>query len=274
MLSKLSLNSTGNTYKWAVTLSTGFFMFVVLYVYRAYHIDQVPAFTGHSMFFRALTHSVIISLVFYILEFHISQRLPVNQKIKPFVTALIATFTGLNITFLTFNYFYHWTELHWLSYSQFLYEYPLILAFPVALSLMVDRLSSHSESKSGNLIVIASENQKERFQLKAENLLFIKSADNYVEIYYLSMQQVRKYLLRKSLKDIDEEHTANSSLIRCHRSYIVNPDNIDHVNRVNNKVELSISGILIPVSKKHLNPLIETFPELFTPHMEFSSQIT
>jgi hypothetical protein len=248
-------------------------MFIVLYVYRAYHIDQVPAFSGHSMLFRALTHSTIISIVFFILEFYVSRHLQVNQKVKPFITALIATFIGLNLTFLAFNYFYHWTELHWNSYFQFLYEYPLVIAFPVTLSLLIDRLSSHSRTRSDRIITIISENKKEHFQIKTANLLFIKSADNYIEIFYISMQQVNKHLLRKSLKDIEKEHRPNPFLVRCHRSYMVNPGNIDHVKRSNNNLELNISGVAIPVSKKYVESLTEKIPQLFTPHPEISSQI-
>src|SRR5690606_22930357 len=126
------------------------------------------------------------------------------RKLKPLATAAIATVAGLNLTFLAFNYFYQWTELSWTSYSKFLYEYPLVVAFPVALSLLMFRLPNRLSNRPDNMIVITSENQKEKFQLKAENLLIIKSADNYVEIYYRSMGKVSKHLLRKSLKNIND----------------------------------------------------------------------
>lgn len=252
-------NSTGNIYKWSVSILSGLFMFVVLYVYRAYHIDEVEAYSGHGMLIRALTHSVIISSVFFLVEFVGARYLPINERIKPLITALIATFIGLNLSFLAFNYFYLWTELYWSSYAQFLYEYPLILIIPVTLSYLIDRISGRSEAEMDALISLMAENEKEYFQVKVKNLLFIKSADNYIEIFYLSSPgQVNKYLLRQSLKTIELLYESEPFLVRCHRSYLVNPVNINSVNKSNGRMELNIAGIEIPVSKKYAVNLAES----------------
>jgi DNA-binding LytR/AlgR family response regulator len=72
--------------------------------------------------------------------------------------------------------------------------------------------------------------------------------------------------MRKNLKDIGDEFGLNQSLIRCHRSYIINSNNIDHVDRLNNKVEVCIAGEVIPVSKKYVGSLAEKFPKLFATH--------
>ncbi|MEM6738454.1 MAG: LytTR family transcriptional regulator DNA-binding domain-containing protein, partial [Bacteroidota bacterium] len=165
-----------------------------------------------------------------------------NKKFKSLATASIATFIGLHITFLVFNYFYQWTELYWSSYLKFLYEYPLVLVFPVTLSIMLDRLSNYSSFKLDNLIVITSENQKEHFHVKANNLLFIKAAHNYVEVFFRSQQNVKKQLLRKTLKGIGGEYLSSPFLVRCHRSYLINPNNIDHIIKAGNKTVLNISG--------------------------------
>lgn len=265
-------HSIGNSYKWSVTILSGLFMFLALFVYRAYHIDEVAAFTGHSMLFRAASHSVIISVVFYLVEFHLSPRLRMKSRIKPLITALLAIFIGLNLTFLTFNYFFHWTEWHWLSYSQFLYEYPLILIIPLTLSVLIDRLASHNKAELANLVSISSENLKVHFQVRSSDLLFIKSADNYIEVFFRSGQQIEKQLVRKSLKDVEEELQPVDLLVRCHRSYLVNPGNIDQVRKTGSKIELRIYGMAIPVSKKYVERLSEKYPEIFTPHSKISPQ--
>lgn len=262
-----------NRYRWTVTTLTGLFMFVVLYLYRAYHIDALPAFTGHNVLFRALAHSLIVSFVFYLTEFHLSKYIRVNERFKLIITALAATFIGLNITFLTFNYFYHWTELYWSSYLKFLYEYPLVLLFPVTLSILIHRIRIYASSKPNNLIVFTSENQKEQFQLKARNLLFIKSAGNYVEVHFLTGQEVKRQLIRKSLKSIEEEHPSSPFIERCHRSYLINPLNIDHTNWTSHHIEISISGRVIPVSKTYADLLSKKLLHSFIPHSKISSQI-
>lgn len=245
------LSTSDHVYGWLVTSLSGVFMFLTLFVYRAYHIDEVPAYTGHGMLFRAIVQSAIIIIVFYTVEFHVAPRLRIDKKKKPLITAFIGTFIGLNFTFLAFNYFYHWTELHWDSYALFLYEYPLILVVPIALSYLIASLINIRKQSSNSLVTFTSENQKEHFQLKSNKLLYIKSADNYVEIYYQVAQQIDKRLIRRNLKSIEDEFALKETLIRCHRSYLVNPRNIDHVNQSSQKVELNIKGETIPVSKKY-----------------------
>lgn len=264
--------SPGKHYKWLITILSGLFMFLSLYVYRAYHIDQAAAFTGHNMLFRALTHSAIISLAFYLMEFQVGPRLPIHSKWKPVVTTLSAIFIGLNGTFLAFNYFFHWTEMQWLSYSKFLYEYPLILIIPFTLSFLIDQLMQHRKTEPGQLITIISENKKDQFQVKPEHLLFIKSADNYIEIYFRSNGGVDKQLIRKSLKEVDAAFRDSGILVRCHRSYLINPANIEQVHKSTGKMELTISGITIPVSKKYADGLSDKYLKMFIPHMEISPQ--
>ncbi|MEO9482011.1 MAG: LytTR family DNA-binding domain-containing protein [Ekhidna sp.] len=248
---------SGKAYKWTVTILTGTFMFLALYVYRAYHIDKVEAFTGHSMLFRAIIHSLIISSVFYLLEFHASKYITVSQRVKPFVIALTATFLGLHITFLAFNYFYDWSELRWSSYSMFLYEYPLILILPVTISYLLDRIWSSPRAQPNDLLMFTSENQKEFLKINTDHFLFIKSAFNYVEIHYQSQQQPTRYLLRKTLSGISNEYPSHKNLLRCHRSYIINPLNVDRVQCTNNKLVLSIAGESIPVSKQYEGSVTE-----------------
>ena len=261
------------SYRWLITILSGLFMFLTLYVYRAYHIDEVMALTGHSMFFRAMTHTVIIAAVFFLIETYLSPRLKIKPAVKPLVTAALATFIGLNFTYLAFNYFYQWTVFSWYSYFQFYYEYPLILVIPVTLSYLINRVAHpQSASEPSPLISISSENQKEHFQIKPENLLFIKSADNYVEIHYRTRVEVKKHLLRKSLKDIEQAYAESAFLVRSHRSYLVNPANIDQVSKSNSKFELTLAGITIPVSKSYAGNLLEKHPHLFAPHSEISSQ--
>jgi DNA-binding LytR/AlgR family response regulator len=58
--------------------------------------------------------------------------------------------------------------------------------------------------------------------VRQEDLLYLKSADNYVYVYYLnSKREIVNYLLRNTLKNIEGQFP-NISLIICHRFYVVN----------------------------------------------------
>lgn len=74
---------------------------------------------------------------------------------------------------------------------------------------------------SRNMIPFRDEKGILRFSIKMENLLYLEASDNYVNVYYLNNEKVNRFLLRNSLKNI-EEGFKSAEIIRCHRSYMVN----------------------------------------------------
>jgi len=73
------------------------------------------------------------------------------------------------------------------------------------------------------LLHFKDENDKLDFVLPLDQLVFIKAANNYVEINYLEKEHIKKYLLRNSIRNI-ENQLAYPAIKRCHRSYLVNMD--------------------------------------------------
>jgi hypothetical protein len=100
-----------------------------------------------------------------------------------------------------------------------------------------------------------------KFSIKKENLLYIESAENYVNIYYLNKNKVSKYLLRDTLKKIEEDF-AGTEIIRCHRSYMVNFEKVKVIRKDRDGLMLELdnpSVIDIPVSKTYVNSVMQTF---------------
>lgn len=99
------------------------------------------------------------------------------------------------------------------------------------------------------------------FSVKKENLLYIESAENYVSICYLNKDKVTKYLLRETLKKI-EENFDGTDVIRCHRSYIVNFEKVKVVRKEKEGLVLELdtpSAPNIPVSKTYVGSVMQTF---------------
>ncbi len=97
------------------------------------------------------------------------------------------------------------------------------------------------------------ENGELRLSVAKENLLYIESADNYVNIWYLHKDVPEKLMLRNSMKAMEKalEHTP---VVRCHRSYMVNLDEVKVIRRQKNGafMEFGIDRIPdIPVSGKY-----------------------
>jgi DNA-binding LytR/AlgR family response regulator len=97
--------------------------------------------------------------------------------------------------------------------------------------------------------------------VKKENLLYLESAENYVSICYLNKGKVSKYLLRDTLKKV-EESFAGTDVIRCHRSYMVNFEKVKVIRRDKDGLKLELDNLTvsdIPVSKTYVNTVMQTF---------------
>ncbi|MDQ3111625.1 MAG: DNA-binding protein [Bacteroidota bacterium] len=96
----------------------------------------------------------------------------------------------------------------------------------------------------------SSETEKEKIETGENELLFIESADNYSSFYFFENGQLKKQLLRGSLKKM-EEQVKHSSLYRCHRTYIVNLSNVITVsgNAQGYKLHFEGTELAVPVSR-------------------------
>ncbi|MDR2359260.1 MAG: LytTR family transcriptional regulator [Prevotellaceae bacterium] len=83
-----------------------------------------------------------------------------------------------------------------------------------------------------------------RLSVARENLLYIEAADNYVIIRYLNKGTLTKILLRNSLRAI-ERNMAQTNVVRCHRSYMVNLEAVTVIRRQK-------GGIFMEFGKEHV----------------------
>ena len=116
-----------------------------------------------------------------------------------------------------------------------------------------------------NMIPFYDEKGILKFSVKKENLLYLESAENYVSICYINKDKVSKYLLRDTLKKI-EETFSGSEFVRCHRSYMVNFEKVKVIRRDKDGMKLGFDNPLvmdIPVSKTYINPVMETFSKYY-----------
>lgn len=88
----------------------------------------------------------------------------------------------------------------------------------------------HQENESAlstEFVHIESENEREEgVKLHPENLLFIESIDNYIDIYWTEGEHVKKAVLRSTLKRLEEKFEYHPNFFRCHRAFIINPSKI------------------------------------------------
>ncbi len=100
-----------------------------------------------------------------------------------------------------------------------------------------------------------------KLSVKKESLLYLEATENYITVCYLNKGKVSKYLLRATMKRM-EENFAGTGIIRCHRSYMVNFEKVKVIRRDkdNLKLELDHPDVTdIPLSKTYLQNVMQTF---------------
>lgn len=142
----------------------------------------------------------------------------------------------------------------------------LTLVFPyviLALSLRVYEYHEKSLNPDDNTIVrmrFYDSQHNLKIVLTPSAVLYISAEENYVNIYYVDNGKVRQYNLRSSMKAIDELCQDNG-LMRCHRSFYINPAHVKVLRRDKDGImyaELDADDVRhIPVSKKYYDHLSE-----------------
>lgn len=110
-----------------------------------------------------------------------------------------------------------------------------------------------------NEIDIYSHNRAERLRVKYKQIIWIKSADNYAEIYYLTEEGgFDKKVLRNTLKNIESQLTSDKDIIRCHRTAIINSRYIEKIVRGYSGYALKVRFLdeKVPVSRSYI-PLVK-----------------
>lgn len=119
--------------------------------------------------------------------------------------------------------------------------------------LIESEISKPSKVVEREVIKFLAENGSVELEILPEHFLYAKADDNYVEIYYLMNEQKQRKVIRNSLKSIHAFLPILSNFYRCHKSYVVNLDFVNHIsgNAQGYKFHLKNSDELIPVSRSN-----------------------
>lgn len=159
-------------------------------------------------------------------------------------------------------------------FRQSLTNTALVLLLPYAISWLYfswkekSKLLEHMEQEmttdahAKTLVAFPDEKGDLKISIMLDNLLYIESADNYATIYYMNKSRQSRFLLRNSLKWMEENLARETPLIRCHRSYIVNMDKVKILKKVKGGIVLELDAENtpdIPVSKTYYDSFMHKF---------------
>ena len=157
----------------------------------------------------------------------------------------------------------------WVAFKSALQNTSLILLIPYIICITAFTLQDKNERlrqieddfdkavaqkmASKGLISFYDERGELQLSVTKDNLLYIESADNYIYIWYMKNNLPKKLMLRNTLKRTSEL-LADTNVMRCHRGYMVNMEQVKVLRREKDSfyLELGIDGVKdIPVSKTY-----------------------
>ncbi len=122
------------------------------------------------------------------------------------------------------------------------------------------RMLADGPASEADLVLTGS--TKETYQLRTDQLAYLEADNNYVDLFIIEDDSIRKVPLRATLKSVEQQLQEHSEFIRIHRSYIVNTKFCIAYHRERQALQLQLSDqpLELPVSKKY-RPLVR---QLFT----------
>ena len=128
---------------------------------------------------------------------------------------------------------------------------------------MLEMLDESTDPNYGkkNIVSFYDEKGEFRFSVKRDNMLYIESADNYINVWYLNKGVVSKYMIRNSLKAM-ETLFADTNVMRCHRTYVFNLEQVKVIRREKNGVylQMDIEGVPdLQMSKTYIEKIMSWF---------------
>lgn len=238
-------------------------------MFRPWNIGRWYSDSGFIQFLRLSSYGVVVALVLLFTQFPLRKLF----KQKQFTIKTYTLWFFIEVALISFVYILLYGNPIGNFLNDFLFslKYTLLGIFiPYSFALMIiyyknqriemeqlqTRVAQPSKKK---LIAFKDENGKIKFSVLAKDLLILESTDNYVSVFYILDGKVQRELLRNTMKNL-EETFKDSSVIRSHRSFMVNSENIEFVKKESKKLKLKVRLIdrIIPVSEKY-SPLFLDF---------------
>ncbi len=245
----------------ALAIPLAFFAFVL--IYRPFNLGE-ELLLGRFSFGVNLTLIACIlfgSMALMRTLFHLVRE-RINQPLYFCWCLLEITISALFVALYVWlmdrvaePYFVVVTHLYGWLFSVLLIPY---VVAGMALAL-VERSRQPLEEPSQELKMRFYDERKNlKLVVTTASVLYIAAQENYVQVFYLEGERVRDYLVRASMRSI-EELCAENGLKRCHRSYYLNPAHVKTLRREKEGVivaELDVAGQEVPVTKRYYDDLV------------------
>lgn len=130
---------------------------------------------------------------------------------------------------------------------------PYFIIFPIVI-IRENAEKKFEEAPEGSIMKFRDSNHLLKFTASDSAVLFIEAQENYLKINYEENDVVKEYVLRASMKSVEQMCTEHN-ILRCHRSFYVNVKRINILRKDREGIiyiEMNNPGAKqVPVSKTY-----------------------
>ncbi len=183
---------------------------------------------------------------------------------------VIATINGLYTNYIN-SLSFSWSNYWWIISRTF-----VLGGIPIAFLTLLDYQQKEKiNSNQANAIIsnkkerlnsnetehkISTDLKDEIFSFNENDFYYAVAVGNYIDLCLLVENTLKRVTYRLPLSSFEAQLKESSSLIRCHRSYVVNLNKVENIsgNAQGLKFKLKNQSELVPVSRKYI-PIVRQF---------------
>lgn len=262
LLTKRSLTIT-------VTSAAAFaFLFIIIYEpFKEPHWDEIPRFIFVACVLGIVLLGMSIVAVSRVIMCYHAKKHPVTYL--KYGAWVFVELVLMAVAFSVCSTIVGTQQDIWENFEKSLLYTSLILLIPYIVNITAFTLQDRNErlrqieddydkaiqqrAEGKGIIPFYDERGELQLSVTKDNLLYVESADNYIYIWYMKGNLPKKLMLRNTLKRTAEQ-LGDSNVLRCHRGYMVNMEQVKVLRREKESfyLELGIEGVKdIPVSKTY-----------------------
>jgi hypothetical protein len=266
---------------WKNRLVFSFALFLISYgflvFFKPFGLNNFPPEVGHVLILKYSSYPLFVWFSILALSSFLFKTpyTVLRSLVMLLILTIIAGLTSYIIWINHFGYmgfnWYTFKDLQMMAFSTIFMPMLIIIVIHSNYNLQkrlkeVENLNqaigeSEVDQKQKVVFNISSKEQKRSYQFKSEEVIYIQSQDNYVNILTDEQGMVKQNLVRTTLSQTESEISPSCShIFRCHNSFIVNMDRVVRIegNSSGYKLYLKDRNNIIPVSRKYV-PIVQSY---------------
>ena len=115
-----------------------------------------------------------------------------------------------------------------------------------------------------NVAIKLTGTTNDSISLQVSNLLYVEAVGNYVKVFHLYDGKVRTDMLRATSKQIEDDLHSYPMIVRCHRAFIVNLQQVEQIISKSGSMQLLIKHChdYLPVSRSNMAQIKDSIKKL------------